>query len=1314
HSLALNFILPPPGTVGRWTIRMRHTEIAEPVVWEPDGWVTVFQQDTTISTPGWIPFQFQVPFEYNGVSNLMVDFSFKSAEPQSRGAVVECSTDSTRRRPSITRTMSSGDPLEWSGNTPGAGRVFEAPNLRLGVEVAVTPAVTSNFVSGVWNGEVVFPQGYRAIQLRAVSDTGIISESQPVVFQWVTPSAVTVDSSPVGGRVSEGRALTLRASAQGTRPFTYRWTRDGEPIRGATSPGYTVPQVSYAHRGEYRVEVTNPAGVATSSPFTVTVDPILEILEQPVSQTVNPGSPVTFAVRAEGMGTLRYQWYKNGEPLPDQIRPSLVLPAVAEGDQADYWVVVSNEFDRKTSDWAGLEVNDPVSLSTHPVGAVLMPGQSHELRVEASGTGPLEYQWSRNGARIDGATGSVLVFNSVTESVEGDYTVSVRNVVGVVVSESARIRVVDQIGFTSQGVRQPKFPGELLFPVTVRRFGGGESGGAVRIVPISSTLPESAFRTLPVPAELRWAPGDSVDKTYLVAVKAGVQIRTGGEQLRFGLEGFQDAAPGENLLQVVTLVQADPGVLNFGAEKLEIQSSGTADRFVEVPVVRNQGSVGSAGVEVAVAGGTAPAGSYFLETQGPVLWQDREVAPKLVRVRFAAGQAVPARGWTIDLRLQNPTGGALIGPVNTVRIRVNPPDARGVLAFGAPVYRFQRPQAVDQEVSIPVYRSAGSVGRVAVMLETASAMAVEGPDYLIPPESRMFLWEDGEVEPKYFKLVLHETARVPANGLKIQVRLSGPAGGAVLGAPSSALLTFLNADDQPPQLSVVTPASGATVSGESVLFKGTAMDMAGVERVEVALNGEMPVAASLVPLPDGTGVTWMATLIPEPGQNQVRVTAMGGDGMVSEPVVRRFRFVRQRPDLAGTYDGLLEPAANLQEFSAASPDYRPFELSRGTGILSTTVSASGALSGRVCIAGAEVPFTGTVQRDGTVLFAGGTSELRVLRPGQRESLGGLGLWVDENGERPVLRGEFKAVETRALYSRITAEKCVFSDAKALPPGMRRVPSEVLDPSSDNGRYTLAWLREPTLGPGQSNDLRGLAGSLEGTGALRVSPNGNVTLVGRLRYSTVSCGSRLSPSGRVPFHQGMLRQNGFVTGRLPLGLPETNADAVADFSLWVLPPWGVGAREEARPALLASRYVAPSRPRAGRPEPANPHTVFGVAFPAAQPEGGRGLPSLAVDMDLDSAVLGGRFEGVLQLGLDGNAVLVPANTPNVSDVRFRFETADGTFGAGFRIPGVRSSLPLQGVVFQKQGIGLGLGETGGSFTVELTPRLSQPMGGVRVP
>ena len=195
---------------------------------------------------------------------------------------------------------------------------------------------------------------------------------------------------------------------------------------------------------------------------------------------------------------------------------------------------------------------------------------------------------------------------------------------------------------------------------------------------------------------------------------------------------------------------------------------------------------------------------------------------------------------------------------------------------------------------------------------------------------------------------------------------------------------------------------------------------------------------------------------------------------------------------------------------------------------------------------------------------------------------------------------------------------------------------------------------------------------------------------------------------------MLRQNGFVTGRLPLGLPETNADAVADFSLWVLPPSGVGAREEIRPALLASRYVAPSRPRAGRPEPANPHTVFGVAFPAAQPEGGRGLPSLAVDMDLDSAVLGDRFEGVLRLGMDGNAVLFAANTPNVSDVRFRFETADGTFGAGFRIPGVRSSLPLQGVVFQKQGIGLGLGETGGSFTVELTPRLSQPMGGVRVP
>jgi hypothetical protein len=291
-----------------------------------------------------------------------------------------------------------------------------------------------------------------------------------------------------------------------------------------------------------------------------------------------------------------------------------------------------------------------------------------------------------------------------------------------------------------------------------------------------------------------------------------------------------------------------------------------------------------------------------------------------------------------------------------------------------------------------------------------------------------------------------------------------------------------------------------------------------------------------------------------------------------------------------------------------------------------------------------------------------------------------------------------------LYGQVAAEKCVFSDARVLPDGMQRVPRQLLDPASDNGRYTFAWVRDESLGLGQSNQLKGLAGQVDGTGTIRVLPSGAVILLGRFKDgAVVSCGSRLSASWRFPFYESLYRRNGFVGGRIQFGELE-NADAVSDFSIWVQPATGTNVREEHQPAVLVSRYVAPERPRNGRPVPANPHTIFGAAFPASIPEGVRGVPSIRVD--LDCPVLNGVFEGVLQVGTDGSGVLVEQNSTEVRDLRFRFESLDGSFTASFRQQGGRVPIPLHGVVFQKQGMALGLGEVGGSWRVELAAQSPQ--------
>ena len=47
-------------------------------VWEDKKWVTVYQKNEILLTNGWVNFPLVTPFDYNGVDNLLVDFSFNN------------------------------------------------------------------------------------------------------------------------------------------------------------------------------------------------------------------------------------------------------------------------------------------------------------------------------------------------------------------------------------------------------------------------------------------------------------------------------------------------------------------------------------------------------------------------------------------------------------------------------------------------------------------------------------------------------------------------------------------------------------------------------------------------------------------------------------------------------------------------------------------------------------------------------------------------------------------------------------------------------------------------------------------------------------------------------------------------------------------------------------------------------------------------------------------------------------------------------------------------------------------------------------
>ena len=71
-------------------------------------------------------------------------------------------------------------------------------------------------------------------------------------------------------------------------------------------------------------------------------------------------------------------------------------------------------------------------ILTKPESQVVTLGTNVTLSVTASPTGPLRYQWSRNGAPLADRTIAELTIPSVTVGDLGDYTVTVSNACGSV------------------------------------------------------------------------------------------------------------------------------------------------------------------------------------------------------------------------------------------------------------------------------------------------------------------------------------------------------------------------------------------------------------------------------------------------------------------------------------------------------------------------------------------------------------------------------------------------------------------------------------------------------------------------------------------------------------------------------------------------------------------------------------------------------------------------------------------------------------------------------------------------------------------
>ncbi|HLH09759.1 MAG TPA: immunoglobulin domain-containing protein [Terriglobales bacterium] len=184
------------------------------------------------------------------------------------------------------------------------------------------------------------------------------------------------------------------------------------------------------------------AGVASVAASKNTPAGLPAIAMQPAGQTVTAGQIATFSVAAIGV-SLSYQWQKNGANIPGATSAAYNTPATTPSDNgAEFAVLISSSSGTVASNMAILTVNTSPMINNQPLSQTVIAGQTATFSASATGTGPLSYQWQKNGIPIVGATASVYTTPATTSADNGaQFVLKVSSSIGATSSNAAILTV---------------------------------------------------------------------------------------------------------------------------------------------------------------------------------------------------------------------------------------------------------------------------------------------------------------------------------------------------------------------------------------------------------------------------------------------------------------------------------------------------------------------------------------------------------------------------------------------------------------------------------------------------------------------------------------------------------------------------------------------------------------------------------------------------------------------------------------------------------------------------------------------------------
>lgn len=276
-------------------------------------------------------------------------------------------------------------------------------------------------------------QGYTATatgdySVTAVSNLGCSSMPSALTTVNAYPQLTAPVINASGSQIfCQGQSVTLSVSEGGVTG--YQWFLNGTAIGGATGSSYIATA-----SGQYTVTISNPCSNATSSPATVTVNPV------PATPTLSAGSPTTFCagssvtLTASAAGATGFLWFNNDTVINGQTSQTFMTDS-----SGSYTVLVSNSYGCTAS---SAPVNVTVYPQLQPLSTAVTAAtsttfcQGGSVVLTTNAVGVTTYQWFLNGVALTGGTTAAW-----TATDPGTYTVQLSNPCSTITTQPVTVTV---------------------------------------------------------------------------------------------------------------------------------------------------------------------------------------------------------------------------------------------------------------------------------------------------------------------------------------------------------------------------------------------------------------------------------------------------------------------------------------------------------------------------------------------------------------------------------------------------------------------------------------------------------------------------------------------------------------------------------------------------------------------------------------------------------------------------------------------------------------------------------------------------------